>query len=50
METMLDSSIPSARLEQEAQMFGFLERRLLGLIGSPQQMQILGFTQRKCLT
>lgn len=42
-----ESSIPSTRLEQEAQMFGLRERLLPeALIGSPQQMQILGFTGR----
>jgi hypothetical protein len=40
---MLGSSIPSARLEHDAQRFGFLERGLSGsAIFSPQQMQILG--------
>jgi hypothetical protein len=43
-EAMLGSSIPSARLEQDAQRFGFLERVFPGsMIRSPQQMQILGF-------
>lgn len=42
-----EASMPSARLEQEAQMFGLRERLLPeALIGSPQQMQILGFTGR----
>jgi hypothetical protein len=44
MEAMLGSSIPSARLEQDAQRLGFLERIFPGsTIRSPQQMQILGF-------
>jgi len=44
IEAMLGSSIPSARLEHDAQRFGFLERGLSGsAIFSPQQMQILGF-------
>jgi hypothetical protein len=44
MEAILGWSIPSARLEQEEQIFGFLERALPGsIMGSPQQMQILGF-------
>jgi hypothetical protein len=39
-----DSSIPSSMLEQDAQMFGFLENSFApGTIGSPQQMQIRGF-------
>jgi hypothetical protein len=48
MQEILASAIPSARLEHEAQMFGFLERALpRSSIGSPQQMQMLGFTWRK---
>jgi hypothetical protein len=44
IEAILGSSIPSARLEHDAQRFGFLERGLSGsAIFSPQQMQILGF-------
>ena len=39
----LGSSIPSERLEQEAQTFGFRESVLaLSAKGSPQQMQIRG--------
>jgi hypothetical protein len=40
----LESPIPSKRLEQEAQMFGFRERAFPPSdIGSQQQMQIIGF-------
>jgi hypothetical protein len=47
MEAILDPSIPSARLEQEAQIFGFLDKAFPGsLIGSPQQIQMLGFTRK----
>jgi hypothetical protein len=36
--------MPSARLEQEAHILGFREKELPpNDIGSPQQMQILGF-------
>jgi hypothetical protein len=43
-EAMLGSSIPSAKLEQQAQMLGFRDKALLfSPIGSPQQMQTLGF-------
>ncbi len=41
---MPDSSMPSSMLEHEAHMFGFRERASpRSDIGSPQQMQILGF-------
>src|SRR5579883_993925 len=41
------SSIPSARLEQEAHRFGLRDNTLPNaLIGSPQQMQIVGFNGR----
>jgi len=44
MEATLVSSIPSAKLEQDAHMFGFRESTLPGsTMGSPQQMQMLGF-------
>jgi hypothetical protein len=37
--------MPSTRLEQDAQMFGLRESALpFSIIGSPQQMQMLGFT------
>jgi hypothetical protein len=37
--------MPSTRLEQDAQIFGLRERELpCSIIGSPQQMQMLGFT------
>jgi hypothetical protein len=43
-EAMLGSSIPSAKLEQAAQMFGFRDKALpFSAIRSPQQMQTLGF-------
>ena len=46
MEAILASSMPSARLEQDAQILGFLDKALPGLImDSPQQMQMLGFTK-----
>jgi hypothetical protein len=42
-----DSSMPSARLEQDAHRFGLRERRLpLSGMGSPQQMQTQGFILR----
>lgn len=49
-EAMLASSIPSARLEQEAQMFGLRDKTLPpSVIGSPQQMQTPGFIRLKRL-
>ena len=43
-EAILGSSIPSAKLEQEAQMFGFRDKALpFWIIRSPQQMQTIGF-------
>jgi hypothetical protein len=47
MEAILAPSMPSARLEQDAQILGFLDKALPGLtMGSPQQMQMLGFTKQ----
>jgi hypothetical protein len=44
---MLGSSIPSAKLEQEAQIFGFLESPCSAwAMSSPQQMQMVGFIAR----
>jgi hypothetical protein len=42
-EGKLDSSMPSAKLEQDAQMLGLRDSKLpRSAIGSPQQMQIRG--------